>query len=278
MKRTRKKSAALKPIVAITAVVALFLVAGATASAQFEGTVRMKTVTYLDGDSNVILPTVSFKGPLFAAVIETPPGPAGEAATAASGGRFILRGDKGVMWIIADREKKYIEIPVAKNDPPADSGAGAPKKKPYTLTKTGQERTILGYPCEEWIADEGAGVTSRIWATGTLGGIYADVVQWFDGMSMETPGDHTRWEREIAGLKLFPLQVVRSEEGEVVEREEVLAVDRKAVAGKTFDEPSGYQKQSVDLNFEKMFEKMMKEMDKEDGADSAGGRVGDGGR
>jgi hypothetical protein len=264
--------------ITIVALIALMVLAAATASAQFEGTVRMKTVTYLDGDSNVILPTVSFKGPLFAAVIETPTGQAGEAGTAASGGRFILRGDRGVMWIIVDQEKKYIEMAAAGPQPPADSVTGAVKKKPYTLTKTGQERTLLGYPCEEWIADEGAGVTSRIWATAALGGIYAGVVQWFDGMSMEAPGDHARWERELAGLKLFPLQVVRSEEGEVVEREEVVEVDRKAVAEKTFDEPSGYQKQSVDMNFEEMFEKMMKEMEKDSGADSAGRGAGDGGR
>jgi hypothetical protein len=242
----------------------------ATASAQFEGTVGMKTVTYLDGDSSVVLPTAWFKGPLFAAVIGAPPG------QEAQGGRFILRGDKNVMWVIIDREKRYIELPVVKPDARADSAARAGMEKTYTLTKTGQEKTILGYPCDEWVADEGGGVTSRVWATDKLGGIYEAVVRWFDGMSMETAADRTRWEREIAGMKLFPLLVVRSEEGDVVEREEVVAVEKTGVPDRTFDEPAGYEKQSVDLNFEKMFEQMMKKMEK-DAADSTGNAGGNGG-
>jgi hypothetical protein len=253
-------------------IAAAAILAGAgAANAQFEGTVRMKTVTYLDGDSSLILPTAYFKGPLFAAVIDAPPG--GEAR----GGRFILRGDKHVMWIIGDQEKKYIEIPVAKPDPGADSAARGAKRPAYTLTRTGQSKTILGYPCDEWIADEGGGATSSVWATEKLGGIYEGVVKWFDGMSLENAGDRTRWEREIAGMKLFPLLVVRTEEGDVVEREEVLSVEESGVPDRTFEAPAGYEKQSIDPNFEKMFEQMMKEMEKQNPADSTRDDGRDGG-
>jgi hypothetical protein len=243
-------------------VAAAILAWAAAADAQFEGTVRMKTVTYLDGDSTVILPTVFFKGPLFAAVIDAPPG------EEARGGRFILRGDRGVMWIIGDQEKKYIEIPVAKPDPRPDSGAQVTRRPPYTLTKTGQAKSILGYPCEEWIADEGGGTTSSVWATEKLGGIYEGVVKWFDGMSLENAGDRTRWEREVAGMGLFPMLVVRTEEGDVVEREEVVSVEKTGVPDRVFEAPAGYEKQSIDPNFEKMFEQMMKEMEKEPPADT----------
>lgn len=255
----------------ISLVGAILLVAAA-ANAQFEGILRMKTVTYQDADSNVVLPTVYFKGPLFAAVIDAAPGHEAQA------GKFILRGDKGLMWIVVDQEKKYIEIPVAPLPAGGDSSAASPGKKTYALTKTGQSRTLIGYPCEEWIADEGDGVTSRIWATSKLGDLYEGVVKWFDGMSMESATDRSRWEREIAGMKLFPLLVLRSEEGEVVEREEVLSIDRKGVEASIFDAPAGYAKQSVDLNFEKMFEQMMKEMEEKEGVDSLEDDDGDGGR
>jgi hypothetical protein len=242
----------------------------AAAHAQFEGTIRMRTVTYQDADSSVILPTVWFKGPLFAAVIEAPPG------EAAGAGRFILRGDKRVMWIIADRERKFIEMQAPKPPAPLDS-ATAGKHRAYTLTKTGQAKAILGYQCEEWVADEGGGVTSRVWATAELGGSYEGVVQWFDGMSLENAGDQGRWEREIAGMKLFPLLVLRSEEGGVVEREEVLSVEPGRVPDGTFDEPDGYEKQTIDPDFEKMFERMMEEMEKRDAVDSTRDDGGDGG-
>jgi hypothetical protein len=245
-------------------VVAALLAVAAAASAQFEGTVKMRTVTYEGADSNVIAPTVYFKGPLFAAVVPAQPGQEAQA------GRFILRGDKNVMWIILDQDKKYIEITVAKPGGKTDS-ARAAMKKAYTLTKTGRTRTIIGYPCEEWAADEGGGVTSEVWATGKLGNIYEGVVKWFDGMSMESATDRTRWEREIAEMKLFPLLVLRSEEGEVVEREEVVSVQKGKVPDKVFAAPAGYQKQSVDLNFDKLIQDMMKDTAGQGKADSTGG-------
>lgn len=256
-----------------TAFVAAALIAlSAATHAQFEGTVRMRTVTYQDADSSVILPTAWFKGPLFAAVIEAPPG------EDAGAGRFILRGDKQVMWIIADREKKFIEMRAGRAETPPDSARGAGRTRGYTLTKTGEAKSILGYPCEEWSADEGGGVTSRIWATAKLGGLYEGIVKWFDGMSLENDDDGTRWEREIAGLRLFPLLVVRSEDGDVVEREEVLSVEAGRVPDGTFDEPAGYEKQTIDPDFEKVFERMLREMEKGDPVDSTGDEGGDGSR
>lgn len=241
----------------MVSILAALILSAAAAYAQFEGTISMRAVTYSDEDSNVVASTVYFKGKLFAATIDS----SGDSAR--QGGRFILRGDKNLMWIVIDQEKKYMEIPLAdKGRMPDTTKASAPAKT-YTLTKTGKSGTMIGHPCEEWVADEGDGTSARIWATGEFGDMYEGVVKWFDEMSMESATDGTRWERELAGKKLFPLLVVRSEEGEVTEREEVLAIKKMKIPESTFETPDGYQKQVVDLNFEKMFEDMMKQMEKE---------------
>jgi hypothetical protein len=250
-------------------IVAASLIAAAAAYPQFEGTVRMRAVTYGDGDSNVVGSTVYFKGTLFAAVIDP------TTETAGQGGKFILRGDKKLMWIVVDEEKKYMEIPLDKAHT-GDTTGHAGMKKTYTLSKTGKSRSIAGYPCDEWVADEGEGGGARIWATAGLGDMYEGVVKWFDEMSMESATDRSRWERELADKKLFPLLVVRTEEGEVTETEEVVGIEKKSIPASMFEPPAGYEKQVVDLNFEKMFEEMMKQMDN-GGTDSAGTKDDGGG-
>ena len=249
------------------------LLCAASASAQFEGTVRMRTVTYGDADSSVILPTAHFKESLFEARIDAPPD------AQAPPGRFILRGDRGVMWIVIDSEKKYIEIPVTPTGAAPDSGAGG---RTYTLSRSGETDTLLGYPCEEWIADEGSETVSRIWATASLAGLYEGIVRWFDGMSLEIADDRGRWQREMARAGLFPLLVLRSEEGELVEREEVVAVEKQPVPEAIFAEPAGYEKQAINPDFEKVFERMMEEMEQDEEPDtsdggSSGGEENDGG-
>lgn len=255
----------------IRAAAAATILTAATAFGQFEGAVRMRAVTYGDADSNVVASTVYFKGRLFAAVIDSS-GNEGQA------GRFILRPDSSLMWIVIDAEKKYMEIPLPEKGRSPDTAARDAGKRSYTLTKTGKTRTVIGYPCDEWIAEEEDGASARIWATTKLGDMYEGVVKWFDEMSMESDGGKGRWERELAGMKYFPLSVVRSEEGEVTETEEVTAVDRMKVADSVFEAPAGYQKQVMDLNFDRMFEKMMKDMEKhqDDEPDTSGD--GDGGQ
>ncbi len=256
----------------MVSILAAVILSAASVYAQFEGTIRMRAVTYSDADSSVVVSTVYFKGTLFAATIDS------SGDSSGRGGKFILRGDKGLMWIVIDQEKKYMEIPLADKARKPDSARASDETTTYTLAKTGKSRTLIGHPCEEWIADEGDGVTAKIWATGEFGNMYDGVVKWFDEMSMESATDRTRWERELADKKLFPLMVVRSEEGEVTETEEVLAIREMDIPDSTFDAPAGYQKQVVDLNFEKMFEEMMKQMEKEgaegdstdDGGDDGG--------
>ncbi len=240
---------------------AIILQAGAV-HAQFEGVVRMRAVTFADAESTVVSSSVYFKGQLFAAVIDS------SDMTEGRGGKFILRGDKKIMWIIVDQEKKYMEIPLADKGRPADAPPKSGETKSYTLTRSGKSRSIIGYKCEEWTADEGEGETASIWATAELGNMYEGIVKWFDEMSMESATDGTRWERELADRKLFPLIVVRARDGEVTETEEVTAVERKNVPATTFEAPAGYEKQVVDLNFEKMFEEMMKKMGDEGGGDA----------
>jgi len=237
----------------ILAMAALFLLHPGTLPAQFEGVVRMVAVSRSDGDSSVVRSTVYFKGDLLAAVIE----PAEQAEQGSDrGGKFILRGDRKLMWIVVDEERKVMEIPIGENTPVPP--AHAPAKKSYALERTGKTGRMAGYACEEWVADEGGGKTARIWATKDLGDMYRGVVKWFDEMSMASATDGERWEREIAEKGLFPMSVTRMEDGELTESEEVLSVEEQSIAAPTFEPPEGYQVQKVDLNFEKMFEEMMK--------------------
>lgn len=258
----------------LLAIAAAIVIQAGPAVAQFEGVVRMRAVTFGDADSSVVSSSVYFKGRLFAAVIDSSDGSEG------SGGKFILRGDKNVMWIVIDQEKKYMEIPLADGGRKPDTATRGAGSKSYTLAKTGKSRTIIGYRCEEWSADEGDGETASIWATAELGNMYDGIVKWFDGMSMESATDGSRWERELADKKLFPLIVVRSTDGDVTEKEEVTAVEKTTVPAATFEAPAGYEKQVVDLNFEKMFEEMMKSMgdEGEGDADSTADEDDDGGR
>jgi len=247
----------------IMTLAAALLVCAGISPAQFEGVVRMVAVNYADDDSSVIRSTVYFKGKLLAAVI------GGDGPGEEQGGKFILRGDRNVMWIVIDEERKGIDIPISDSArrgadrTPAGTGD---LNKSYTLSRTGKTSTLRGYRCEEWVADEGEGRTARIWATKELGDMYEGVVKWFDQMSMESATENERWERELAGAELFPLRVVRSEEGVMTESEEVVSIEKKKVAASMFEAPAGYRHQSVDLNFEKMFEDLMKKM----GADSTG--------
>jgi hypothetical protein len=245
-------------------VAAALLILAPSSRAQFEGLVRMVAVSQPEGDSTVVRSTVYFKGKLLAAEVE-PDESGGE-----QGAKFILRGDRNVMWIVIEEEGKVIEIPIGDSSkgPGARTPAGRnPIEHSYTLSSTGKTMKLAGFTCQEWVADEGEGKTARIWATTDLGNMYGGVVQWFDEMSVESATAGDRWERELADRNLFPLRIIRSEEGVVTETEEVVSVEKRKVPASIFEVPEGFEKQKVDLNFEKMFEEMMKNME----TDSAGG-------
>ncbi len=245
------------------ALTALWLLAlcAATSSAQFEGTVRMIAVSDADGDSDVVRSTLFFRGKDLAAVIEP------DEETGEEGAKFILRGDRGVMWIVIEKERKVIEIPISVKPRRDTITARDSTGRAYTLEPTGKRKTLAGFDCEEWKADEGEGKTARIWVTAELGGLYAGVVKWFDEMSMESQTGGDRWERELAERGLFPLKVLRLDEGELTESEEVVLVERKKIPSSVFEFPGDYTREKVDLNFDTLFDEMMKDV----GTDSTGG-------
>lgn len=230
----------------------LFLFTGAALS-QFEGVLHMKIVSYSDGDSTVMDAVMSLKGRNFASTIRET-GEGGEEI-----GKYIMRGEEKVFWIVSDREKKYIEFPIPDDKSEQDGGGDLPEGTTpgYSLKKTGKTQKISGYACEEWIADDGEGRVAAIWATSELGEIYGSVVDFFDQMSDESGVEGGHWESALAAKKLFPVRVTRMEDGELSETEEIISIERKTVPGSVFEAPKGYEKQSLDLDFQKLFEGMM---------------------
>jgi len=239
-------------------VAAIVFIGAATSTAQFEGFVRMVAVSHTDDDSSVVRSTVYFKGELLAAEIEP------QDTGADPGAKFIIRGDRNIMWIVLQAEGKVVEIPIADSSRGAGKGGIAGRDTSgisYSLKQTGKTMTLAGYRCEEWVADERKGKTARIWATKELGNTYEGVVKWFDEMSLESATADERWEREIAGKGLFPMRIKRFENGVVTESEDVISVERKTVPASMFEVPEGFERQRVDLNFEKMFEKELQNME-----------------
>lgn len=234
-------------------IMAALLLCAAPGRAQFQGMIRMVAVSNPEDDSSVVRSTVYFRGKLLAAVIEP------DTADGEQGAKFIIRGDRNLMWVVLDTDRKIIEIPIGGRHKEASSGkATAPVG--YTLEPTGEQRKLAGYTCEGWKADEGEGKTATIWATRALGNLYDGVVSWFDEMSLESATSGRRWERELADSGLFPLRIVRFDEGEATESEEVVGVEETEVPDSMFEAPEGYRRERVNMNFDKMFEEMMKNM------------------
>ncbi len=244
-----------KHLLSALAVLWLLALSAANSTAQFEGTVRMTAVSDPDGDSSVVRSTLFFRGKNLAAVIEP------DEETGEEGAKFILRGDRGVMWIIVEKERKVIEIPLSGKPRGGASPGHDSAGTDYTLEPAGKRKTLAGFDCEEWKADEGEGKTARIWVTAELGELYAGVVKWFDGMSMESQTSGDRWERELAERGLFPLRVLRFDEGELTESEEVDLVERKKISSSVFEVPGDYAREKVDLNFDNMIDEMMKNLE-----------------
>lgn len=233
------------------------------APAQFEGEMRMRVVNYMDGDSAVVHAVLSFSGDNLAAVVH------GDEAEAGGGGKYILKGDKKVLWIISDRERLIVEIPLPEPAPTDPGGEENPPEVGDTLqgiSRTGLTATVAGYSCEEWIADDGDGSVTTIMATRELGDSYRQVVEFFDRMSDESAVEGQRWERDLASMSLFPMRVVRMEDDEITETEEVISIEKKKIPASLFDAPAGYEMQVLDLNYEEMFEKMIERSDRENGA------------
>jgi hypothetical protein len=244
----------------------LLLVLGATSlRAQFEGSISMRVSTYYEAETTRVAYVMSVKNDMLAVTTS-----GGTTKDAAEGGHFIIRGDKRLMWIVNDAERKYVEFPLL-DDTTAKKPAGTAKSAPAEplLRKTGKSKTLLGYACDEY-AGATSDETSVIWASPKLGKVYDGLFKSLNQMkpgeaAAETGGD---WQAELVRLKLFPLSITTRRNGALYETQEVTAISSKPPSPGAFAPPAGFEKLSMENEFQNMLRQMQEQMKNEEGSSS----------
>jgi hypothetical protein len=234
-------------------VVVLLLLFGACSAlvAQFEGRIEMKITSYEDGKPQSMNMTLFVKNDLLVSDME------GEK----NGGKIIIRGDKQLMWIVNDEHKMYLEMSLKENKVKKELPSS--EKSKFNMRKTGGTKTILGYECEEWVAEEGDEVTT-MWGTTKLGNIYQGIAKAMGNLGELGSGAGVeRWQKEILDKNFFPLKVEIKEKGRTTSSQEITKVESKTLPASMFAPPEGYQKQSLDFDINKMMQHMQQENEKD---------------
>ena len=207
---------------------ACLALAGAPAFGQggFEGIVQSENGTTDElGAPQKYVMTISVKGKLVRVDI-----PAYGPEPAMS---MIYRPDRRVVWILNEKESSYFEM--AQEPGEAKGGSGGAGIKP-----TGKKKVILGYPCDQLIAESGDSRT-EFWGTKKLGGLAKSMAA-----ALGTGGEEGgMMNDELAAMGYYPLIARTSVEGVVVEWSEVKKVEKRAVSGEIFEVPKGYRKQTM---------------------------------
>lgn len=227
--------------------------------AQFEGSIGMK-VTMPEDDT---VRQVSYRLFVRADMLMTE---ISGNSDSTEEGKFIFRGDRQILWIVNDREKDYLEISLKdtsgnrRRETSADSGA---QQHAPLLRKTGNTTSILGYPCSEYVVDEG-GRQFRIWGTTRLGDVYEGLQKSFGKMGGDELIDGGRgWEDELASSKIFPLKIVTTKNGKQEETQEVTSIEPSKMAPSTFEPPKEYTRQAMEFDMNKLIQSMQEKMNEE---------------
>ena len=224
--------------------------------AQFEGVIDLKVT-----DHDTLKPVEStyrlfVKGEMLATELK------GESQEEQHG-KFIFRSDKKVFWIVNDQEKSFIEISVKDDGKSSKHRTDGGKKQANSgsrLKKIGKTEIILGYVCDEMVAEDGSRV-AHIWSTKKLGNVYEGLMKTFGRMAETSDGDESDdWEAELSGMKVFPLKIVTSQDGRLRETQQVTKIEPKTVDASLFEPPASYKKQSLEFDMQKMLKGMDGEM------------------
>ncbi len=217
----------------IRALVLLILTCGLACGnvrAQFEGVIESRnTTTDALGAEQQYVMTMWIKGAM--AKITT------SATSTTPASTMIYRSDLRVIRMLDDDNKTYFEVPQGKTkeDATAEGGTPAPVKK------TGKMKKILGYRCEKFLIGQGEAET-EIWGTKDLRGLSASLAR---ALGEERAGQGTAWNDELTKLGIYPLLANTRIEGKVVDSQEVLKIEKRALGDDVFSLPGGYRKQSV---------------------------------
>ena len=239
----------------------LFLFRALPALAQFEGIIDMKMTRHVEGAPRSVSYSMSVKGEMLAAQ-------AGEGEGSEAKGKFIFRGDRKVMWVVDDQAKTYLEISLTGDAGGKKKGGSGPRRgdSNVKLRKAGRTESILGYPCEEWVAED-TGTVTHIWGTPKLGNVYEGLMKSFEKMNPSlAESQMSGWEGELAKMKVFPLRILsmdrgeKGESGDTTESQEVTRIDSRHLEAALFDPPPGYKKQSLDVDMGKMMDQLQEQL------------------
>lgn len=205
--------------------------AATLAEPQFEGIIESKnTTTDERGESQQFTMTMYIKRDMVK-IQNSPIGPS-PATT------MIYRDDLKVVWMLNEEDKSYFEVrqdarPEQMLSPPGGA-------KHAVVRKTGKKMKVLGYVCDQVVVSSD-NLTTEIWATKSLGPVYATISKVLGGEST-APGDG--WESRIMRMGYYPLMASTIAEGKVLESQQVTAIEKKSLARELFELPPGFRKQS----------------------------------
>lgn len=155
---------------------------------------------------------------------------------------MIYRNDKGVFWILNGEEKTYIEIllhpEVGETPKPPDAGE---RSRP-TIKKTKRTRTVLGYPCEQYVVSR-PGEETVIWGTKRLSKLLAALTTALGSGHQEADES---WSDELTKMGIYPMLATTKVDGRVIESQEVVKIETRVLPQELFELPDGYQRESVE--------------------------------
>ncbi len=199
-----------------------------SARSQFEGFVESANVTTDDsGTPQRFRMTIWVKGNMARVVIS--------AAGSVPASTIISRRDKGVVWILDEKEKTYQEIrELEERDRPEPATETA-------VQNTGKTRIILGHRCEQILIESGEART-EIWATRDLKDLAAAMAR---GLGQRGRMSASGWNTELSRQGLFPLAARTKLGGTILESSEVVEITPEVLALELFAVPAEYKKQGI---------------------------------
>ncbi len=232
---------------------ALLMLISYRSPAQFEGALDMKTtLTPAGGEARQVAYTLMVKGDKVVADVR-------QVGGVDNVGKIIYRGDRNLTWVIDDAHKSYLEIDLKPEQEGEQEETAGGSSSGLKLRKTGKTQRILGYACSEWIVED-SDVATSFWGTSKLGDIYEGLHKTFGQLERRSPRSSSAfgWESELAKLKVFPLKIVTSKGGSVVETQEVTKIEPKTLSASLFEVPEDYKKQDMGPSMEQMMEALKK--------------------
>jgi len=201
-----------------------------TLHAQFEGVIESRNTSSDESASQQqYVMTIWVKGAM--ARITTSATQSSPAST------MIYRSDLRLIWMLNEDNKSYSQVALEK----AQDNTGEGKEEPAKLRRTGKSKKILGYACDQYIITQDD-VETEIWGTKQLRDLSSSLAR---ALGEEHTGQGEAWNDELTKLGVYPLAANSRIEGNVVEAQEVVKIDRRSLPEDLFTLPAGYKKQSV---------------------------------